>query len=123
MDREKIIENAKDYVRQLFRGNSGGHDTAHTMRVYANAMLIAEKERAGDRFTISLGALLHDVDDYKLFNTVDNRNARDFLKANGMDRKEADAICQVINEVSFSRNRDRRPSSIEAMIVQDADRL
>ncbi|MBR1830621.1 MAG: phosphohydrolase, partial [Atopobiaceae bacterium] len=32
-------------------------------------------------------------------------------------------ICEVINGVSFSKNRGRRPSSLEGMVVQDADRL
>ena len=34
-----------------------------------------------------------------------------------------DRICEIINSVSFSKNRGRRPSSLEGMIVQDADRL
>jgi uncharacterized protein len=32
-------------------------------------------------------------------------------------------ICGVINSVSFSRNKDRRPSTPEGKVVQDADRL
>ena len=32
-------------------------------------------------------------------------------------------ICRVINAVSFSQNRGKRPESLEGMIVQDADRL
>lgn len=123
MDRQKIIENAKAYVVEIFKGNSGGHDAEHTMRVYGNAMMIARKENIEDTFTIALGALLHDVDDYKLFNTVNNQNARDFMTENGVDGKDIEIVCQIINEVSFSKNKDRRPTSIEAMVVQDADRL
>lgn len=36
---------------------------------------------------------------------------------------KADRICDVINSVSFSRNRGKKPDTLEAMIVQDADRL
>ena len=43
-----IIEAARDYVAALFRGNAGGHDAAHTLRVYRNALLIGEKERNGE---------------------------------------------------------------------------
>lgn len=32
-------------------------------------------------------------------------------------------ICAVINVVSFSQNRGKRPETIEGKIVQDADRL
>lgn len=123
MDKQRIIDNAKAYVIEAFKGNSGGHDAEHTMRVYRNAMLIAKDENIEDTFSIALGALLHDVDDYKLFNTVNNQNARDFMKENSVGDKDIDRICQIINEVSFSKNKDRKPSSIEAMIVQDADRL
>ena len=34
-----------------------------------------------------------------------------------------DQICEIINSVSFSKNRGKRPASVEGMIVQDADRL
>ena len=33
------------------------------------------------------------------------------------------AICEAINSVSFSKNRDKRPATPEGRIVQDADRL
>ena len=35
---------AKDYIEALFAGNSGGHGADHTLRVYRNAMAIAEGE-------------------------------------------------------------------------------
>ena len=31
-------------IEDLFRGNTGGHDAAHSLRVYRNAMKIAETE-------------------------------------------------------------------------------
>ena len=62
MKDEKIIEQAVAYIQKLFRTNAGGHDVDHTMRVYRNALLIAEKEQDCDRLIIALAALLHDVD-------------------------------------------------------------
>ncbi len=123
MDNSVIIEKAKAFIVEIFKGNAGGHDAGHTLRVYGNAMLIAEKEGVEGTLTLALAALLHDVDDYKLFSTTDNANARSFLRGNGVDRKTEDEICRIINEVSFSKNKDRRPSSLQAMVVQDADRL
>ena len=38
------IEAAKEYIKELFSGNAGGHDASHTLRVYQNALLIAENE-------------------------------------------------------------------------------
>ena len=34
-----------------------------------------------------------------------------------------DRICEVINSASFSQNKGRRPETVEAKVVQDADRL
>ena len=36
-----LIDAAIGYVYSLFRDNAGGHDAAHTLRVYQNEMLIA----------------------------------------------------------------------------------
>ena len=72
---------------------------------------------------VALGALLHDADDYKLFNTVSNANARSFLVQNKVPPEMIDRICAVINGVSFSKNRGKRPDTLEGKIVQDADRL
>lgn len=121
MDQD-IIEKAKAYVQGLFAEDSGGHDTTHTLRVYENAMKIASSEDC-DKEIVALAALLHDADDHKLFDTEDLSNARAFLRSAGISGDKEEKICRVISEVSFSANRDKAPSSIEAMIVRDADRL
>ena len=120
---DKIIEAAIAYTEDLFAGNAGGHDTAHVMRVYKEAMYIAEHENGCDRMIVALAALLHDADDHKLFDTKDNENARSFLQNLGVSKEQTDRICNVINSVSFSKNRGKVPDTIEGMIVQDADRL
>ena len=123
MDQETIIGKAKDYARELLGGNCGGHDLQHTLRVYGNALAIAETEPAADMFIISVAALLHDVDDYKLYNTTEYQNARTFLKDNFIPEGLTQRIIETIDSVSFSKNRDRRPETLEGQIVQDADRL
>ena len=123
MRNEQIIGEAVRYIRDLFQGNSDGHDFSHTMRVYHTAMRIADSEPGCDRLIVALGALLHDADDDKLFRTVNNANARAFLAAQAVDPEAADRICAVINAVSFHKNRGRHPETIEGRIVQDADRL
>ena len=118
-----LIRAAVAYARDLFQNDFGGHDAAHTLRVYQNAMAIAHREPPCDREIVALGALLHDVDDHKLFATENNGNARRFLAAQGVEAERIEAICRVINAVSFSQNRGRRPETAEGRIVQDADRL
>ncbi|MBP5163193.1 MAG: HD domain-containing protein [Spirochaetales bacterium] len=120
---ETIIEDAKAYIGELFRGNSGGHDCQHSMRVYNLAMQIAGTEEGCDKTVVALAALLHDADDYKLFSTTDNANARSFLGGHGVEDGTIERICKAINSVSFSKNGTRAPATIEGKIVQDADRL
>ena len=118
-----MIDEAINYIRELFAVNADGHGFEHAMRVYRNALLIAETEPEADRLVVSLGALLHDADDHKLFSTENNANARRFLEAQGVDRETADRICGAVNSVSFSRNRGKHPDTVEGRIIQDADRL
>lgn len=122
MPLERAVDAAKEYIEALFARNSGGHGADHTLRVYRNAMAIAEGE-ACDPAIVALAALLHDADDHKLFQTENNANARAFLKEQGVPEETAERICEAVNSVSFSRNRGRGPETIEGKIVQDADRL
>lgn len=120
---DTIIENAKEYIQKLFADNADGHDAEHSFRVYRNAIKLAEKYPEADLFTVSLASLLHDTDDHKLFHTENNENARYFLKSQNIDEETTERICKIINAVSFSQNRGKRPDTLEGMIVQDADRL
>ena len=119
----RIIEEAIKYIQTLFQGNSDGHDFDHTMRVYRTAMEIADSEPRCNRLIVALAALLHDADDYKLFETKNNANARAFLDSQNADEATALQICMAINSVSFSKNKGRCPELLEGKIVQDADRL
>ena len=120
---ENLTEKAIEYITALFRNNADGHGADHTLRVYKNAMQIADYEPGCDRELVALAALLHDADDHKLFHTENNANARAFLRENGIPEGRADRICEVINAVSFSQNRGQIPGTLEGKIVQDADRL
>ncbi len=123
MSKDTIIEEAVKYVKELFAGNSDGHGADHTLRVYRNARMIMESYPKADAVVIALAALLHDVDDHKLFETENNANARAFLKKKGLPAEKIDLICETINAVSFSQNRGETPGTIEGKIVQDADRI
>ncbi|MBQ7542658.1 MAG: HD domain-containing protein [Clostridia bacterium] len=118
-----LTEKAIVFVKELFKGNSNGHDAAHTLRVFRSAMRIAQAEPGCDREIVALAALLHDADDHKLFQTQNNANARSFLRENHVPEDRIEQICAVINSVSFSRNHAGVPDSLEGKIVQDADRL
>lgn len=121
--KDKIIASAFNYIEDLFKNDFGGHDVEHSKRVYQNALLIAKCEPECDMFIVSLAALLHDVDDHKMFHTENNANARAFLESVQLDQNQIDRICELMNGISFSKNRGVRPETLEGKIVQDADRL
>ena len=123
MNEEQIIASAVEYIQTLFSRDCGGHDADHTLRVYRNAMVIGDTEPLCDRFVVALAALLHDADDHKLFQTENNANARSFLVKHPISQEKIECICQLINGISFSKNRGIRPQTLEGKIVQDADRL
>ncbi len=123
MEDRDLIAAAKDYAGALFERAGGSHDLDHTLRVCENAMKIAEGEPSCDRALAALEALLHDVDDHKLFSTGNQANARAFLESHGVSPERIERICRDIASVSFSKNWGRRPETQEGRIVQDADRL
>ena len=120
----ELIGKTKEYVKELLAGENTGHDYAHTLRVYETACLLAQRETA-DMTTVALAALLHDVDDRKISaETSDSlERARVFLEKNGCGREESGRILTIIREVSYAGKDSARPSTVEGMCVQDADRL
>lgn len=119
---DDIIKRAIEYLDNIFSGNSDGHGADHSLRVYRNASMIRAAYKCNELY-VDLGALLHDVDDHKLFNNKHNENARKFLSDNNFDVEAIEDIVEIINSVSFAKNKGAKPKTLEACIVQDADRL
>ncbi|MDD3411691.1 MAG: HD domain-containing protein, partial [Eubacteriales bacterium] len=120
---ECVVQNALVFIRRHFRGDSSGHDAFHTLRVWRAARTLRQRE-GGNRLVIELAALLHDVDDAKLFDTHDSlAHARAFLAENQVDAETTRAVCEAIRTVSFKGADTETPATLEGQIVQDADRL
>ena len=119
-----MVNNALEYIKEIFSGDSSGHDYYHTVRVYRIATEIAKQEYA-DVNIVQLAALLHDVDDKKLSpeTHATKKNAVDFMTANRVDADIINIVCKIIDEVSFVGTDSAVPSTIEGKCVQDADRL
>ena len=119
-----MTDNEKRFIKSIFSGDSSGHDYYHTIRVYKLATKIAKQENA-DVKIVQLAALLHDVDDIKLFpdTYVTKKNAVDFMTINKIDGKRIEAVRKIIDEVSFAGTDSVVPDTIEGKCVQDADRL
>lgn len=126
MDKESIIKQTEEYVRKALEGEGTGHDWWHVYRVWKNAIHLCRGEDA-DLFVVQLGALLHDIADWK-FNGGDDsvgpRLAREWLEKLQVEEVVIAHVCEIIREVSFKGAGVKdRMQTIEGMVVQDADRL
>lgn len=119
-----IVNEAIEFIRNIFKDDYSGHDYFHTLRVYKMATRIAEQEDA-NLMVVQLAALLHDVDDFKLSpETHANKDrAVAFLREHGISEAMIKTICEIIGEVSFKGTDSAAPGTIEGRCVQDADRL
>ncbi len=121
------IENTILFVKNQLKNAESGHDWFHIERVYKNALLIAEKEENKNLEVIKLSALLHDIADSKFHNgdeTIGPKVARAFLEKEKVDEETITHVIQIIENISFKGgNFEKKFSSIELDIVQDADRL
>ncbi len=126
MDKESIIKKTEEYIRKALEGEGTGHDWWHVYRVRKNAVHLCNGEDA-DLFVVQLGALLHDIADWK-FNGGDDsvrpRKARERLEKFQVEEEVIAHVCEIIREVSFKgAGVSTRMQTKEGMIVQDADRL
>jgi uncharacterized protein len=119
---EGTFERAKEFARKLFEGDSSGHDIYHTIRVHDLARTICAQE-GGDMDMVRLAALLHDVDDRKLFGDNGFMNARTFMDSESIPVEDQLFICDIISQVSFKGKDSVVPGTLEGKIVQDADRM
>ncbi len=119
---EAVFGRAIGYIRGIFDGDSSGHDFYHSMRVHDLARSICAEE-GGDEDIVRLAALLHDVDDRKMFSTVDHANARGFMDSESIPAEVQDRVCRIISQISFKGVDSVVPDTLEGRIVQDADRM
>ena len=122
MDKGTILQNTKEYILKEFSGEGTGHDYFHIERVVNNALKIAREENA-DLFLVELSAWLHDLGDYKLHNGKDKSEEliREFLNSQNVDEEIISKVIEIVSQVSFSKG--NKTTTLEAEIVQDADRL
>ena len=118
------IEKVRNSVKAFCLNDSTGHDWWHVWRVVNLAKEISQKEGANETI-VELAALLHDVDDWKLASSSENyTNTIQILSEAQYNSKIINKVVNVIKQVSFKgAGVNTKPTTIEAMVVQDADRL
>ena len=125
MNIPEIIQKTRHFIESEFRNEGSGHDWFHIDRVRKMALRIGKTEGC-DLFITEMAALLHDLDDWKLTASDFSGSVRSqkWLDSIGVDYQYSNRIIQIIDEVSFKGADIQTPvSSVEAAVVQDADRL
>ncbi len=112
---------------QVEQGGDGSHDISHLARVWANARAIAATE-GGDGEVLAAAVLLHDCVHVEKSSPLRPRasrlaaeRARAILAGLGWAPARVQAAAHAIAAHSFSAG--IAPETLEARILQDADRL
>jgi uncharacterized protein len=78
-------------------------------------------------FVVQLGALLHDIADWKFSNGSEEKGVRiatEWLERQGAAKADIGEVADIIRNISFKGAKlKNKPKSKEGRIVQDADRL
>ena len=121
---KQIIKSTENLLRVRFEEECTGHDWFHLNRVRNLALHIHQRENAGNPFTIEMVALLHDYYDDKLWNeSSKKREELDQFLRQDLDDHYVEQILTTIDSISYKGGHGKPLTSIEAKIVQDADRL
>lgn len=106
----------------------GAHDLGHLSRVWANARLIAPDEPGVDLAVLEAAVWFHDLvnlpkdsPDRARASTLSAEAAVAFLRGDGFPEAKLPAVAHAIAAHSFSAG--IAPETVEARILQDADRL
>ena len=119
----EAIKSVEEYVREAVQQYDSGHGWSHIERVVRLAVHIHDRDALGDRYTVELGALLHDIGDHKFAVHDGPAEIRRILGSLRIDQGIIDEVVSINENISFSKGKSDRPKSDELQIVQDADRL
>lgn len=124
--KKEFINKAEAFVKKELGNDATGHDWYHIERVRKTALTIWEKEESNsDRFIIEMAALLHDIPDEKLNESeaCGLKRLKSFLDSLSIEESMKQQIITITTTISYKGGRKIELSSVEAKIVQDADRL
>ncbi|MFH1404848.1 MAG: HD domain-containing protein [Patescibacteria group bacterium] len=125
MNNTEVISKVTEIVKKELGLEGSGHDWWHIFRVHNLAKSIACSEEC-NHFIVELAALLHDIADWKMNDgneEIGPSKARQILIDLEVDEELADLVYNIIKDISFKGAENTNPKTIEAQIVQDADRL
>ena len=119
-----MINEVKKQVYELLNKDNSGHGNDHIDRVLDLSLKFTQKETA-NADVVALIALLHDVDDYKLFgeeNAENLTNAKSIMNKANVPNDIQNQVLASLKCIGYSKLlKGFRPTTIEGKIVTDAD--
>lgn len=119
-----MIERAKRLVENLMFNENTGHGMEHINRVLDLSLKFAESEDC-NREIVALIALLHDVDDYKIFGATSQENLTNtnaILNELSVEHDIGKIVVDNVAKIGYSKRlKGVVPPTIEGQIVSDAD--
>ena len=116
-----------DDIKPMYQGADPAHDFSHILRVFKNAQIIGLREGA-DMQVLLWAVLLHDAGSVSKLSMGSEelesrrRNAADeFLRTVGLPEEVRAKVLYAVEVHRFSKG--IKPVTLEARILQDADRL
>lgn len=126
VDPHSLVGRVAAHVRARFIAESSGHDWQHIRRVWQLARQIAIQEGA-DLEVAELGALVHDIADWKFHGGDDSlgpREAELLLVREGAPRHVVEPVVDIVATISFKgAGVSSGMRTLAGQCVQDADRL
>jgi uncharacterized protein len=127
MGSDQVIVRTRKFIEDKFSGEGSGHDWWHIYRVWKLSVHICENEKAADKFVVELGALLHDIADWKFHKGDLNagpKAATKWLVSLNVNEKVIKQVTDIVGNVNY-KGAGVKPSmnSLEGQIVSDADKL
>ncbi|MFW6014433.1 MAG: HD domain-containing protein [Nanoarchaeota archaeon] len=114
-------------VEGMLSDESSGRDYSHVMRVFKNAVLIAQSENGVDMDILKAACLLHDIAYSKKFFEIEYTKTSEDIAKKLLSQKDfnSEKIESILNVI---RNHNiwvdyKKDVEIETKILRDADRL
>ncbi len=124
-----IINLSLQFARERMKKFHSSHGWDHVERVMMLTGILLESEKNANPFIVKTSAILHDIareDENSASGDVchaelGSKLAYDFLLEKGLDNERASHISRCI--LTHRYRKDNPPTTIEAMILFDADKL
>ena len=123
---QNLVDRVAAHIKARFLAESSGHDWHHINRVWQLTRRIAAQEGADSQIA-ELGALVHDIADWKFHDGDDSvgpREAEALLRREGATEEVIAAVVDIVATISYKgAGVITAMRTLEGQCVQDADRL